>query len=117
LLTLDIHSKLGLILFTRLLAKKLEGTNVMVNCVHPGMNKTDLGRDAGGFFRMIFKLMGKDPKIGAETSIYLASSPDVGNISGEYFVKKKIKRSSKESYDMDLAKQLWDVSKKYLKLD
>lgn len=66
---------------------------------------------------MIFKLMGKDPKIGAETSIYLASSPDVGNISGEYFVKKKIKRSSKESYDMDLAKKLWDVSKKYLKLD
>jgi len=111
------QSKLGLILFTRPLAKKLEGTNVTVNCVHPGMNKTDLGRDAGGFSRMIFKLMGKDPKIGAETSIYLASSPDVGNISGEYFVKKKIKRSSKESYDMDLAKKLWDVSKKYLKLD
>jgi len=58
-LTLDIHSKLGLILFTRLLAKKLEGTNVTVNCVHPGMNKTDLGRDAGGFSRMIFKLMEK----------------------------------------------------------
>jgi hypothetical protein len=80
------------------------------------MNKTDLGRDAGGFSRMIFKLMGKDPKIGAETSIYLASSPDVENITGEYFAKKKIKRSSKESYDMDLAKQLWDVSKKYVKL-
>lgn len=111
------QSKLGLILFTRLLAKKLEGTSVTVNCVHPGMNKTDLGRDAGGFSRMIFKLMGKDPKIGAETSIYLASSPDVENIAGEYFVKKKIKKSSKESYDMDLAKKLWDVSKKYLKLD
>ena len=111
------QSKLGLILFTRLLAKKLEGGNVTVNCVHPGMNKTDLGRDAGGFSRMIFKLMGKDPKIGAETSIYLASSPDVENITGEYFAKKKIKRSSKESYDMDLAKQLWDVSKKYVKLD
>jgi NAD(P)-dependent dehydrogenase (short-subunit alcohol dehydrogenase family) len=110
------QSKLGLILFTRLLAKKLEGGNVTVNCVHPGMNKTDLGRDAGGFSRMIFKLMGKDPKIGAETSIYLASSPDVENITGEYFAKKKIKRSSKESYDMDLAKQLWDVSKKYVKL-
>lgn len=111
------QSKLGLILFTRLLAKKLEGTGVTVNCVHPGMNKTDLGRDAGGFSRMIFKLMGKDPRIGAETSIYLASSPDVGNITGEYFAKKKIKKSSKESYDMDLAKKLWDVSKKYLKLD
>ena len=111
------QSKLGLILFTRLLAKRLEGTGVTVNCVHPGMNKTDLGRDAGGFFQMIFKLMGKNPEIGAETSIYLASSPDVENITGEYFAKEKIKRSSKESYDMDLAKKLWDVSEKYLKND
>jgi len=111
------QSKLGLILFTRLLAKKLEGTNVTVNCVQPGMSKTDLGRDAGGFSRMIFKLMGKDPKISAETSIYLASSPDVENISGEYFVRKKIKKSSKESYDLNLAKKLWDVSKNYVKLD
>jgi NAD(P)-dependent dehydrogenase (short-subunit alcohol dehydrogenase family) len=111
------QSKLGLILYTRLLAKKLNGTGVTVNCVHPGMNKTRLGRDAGGFSRMIFKLMGKDPKIGAETSIYLASSPDVENITGEYFAKKEIKKSSKESYDMDLAKKLWDVSEKYLKID
>ena len=111
------QSKLGLILFTRFLAKKLEGTGVTVNCVHPGMNKTDLGRDAGGFSQMIFKLMGKNPEIGAETSIYLASSPDVENITGEYFAKEKIKRSSKESYDMDLAKKLWDVSEKYLKND
>jgi len=111
------QSKLGLILFTRLLAKKLEGTGVTVNTVHPGMNKTDLGRDAGGFSKMIFKMMGKDPQRGAETSIYLASSSDVENITGEYFAKKEIKKSSKESYDMDLAKKLWDVSKKYLKLD
>ncbi|UCF12962.1 MAG: SDR family oxidoreductase [Thermoplasmatales archaeon] len=110
------QSKLGLILFTRLLAKKLEGTGVTVNTVHPGMNKTNLGRDAGGFSRMIFKLMGKDPKIGAETSIYLASSPDVENITGEYFAKKSIKRSSKESYDMDLAQRLWGVGKKYVKI-
>ena len=111
------QSKLGLILFTRLLAKKLEGTSVTVNTAHPGMNKTNLGRDAGGFSKMIFKIMGKDPKIGAETSIYLASSPDVENITGEYFAKKEIKKSSKESYNMDLAKKLWDVSKKYLKND
>jgi len=111
------QSKLGLILFTRLLAKKIERIGVTANCVHPGMNKTDLGRDAGGFSQMIFKLMGKDPEIGAETSIFLASSPDVENITGEYFAKKKIKKSSKESYDMDLAKKLWDVSEKYLKND
>ncbi len=109
------QSKLGLILFTRLLAKKLKGTGVTVNAAHPGMNKTDLGRDAGGFSKMIFKMMGKDPSIGAETSIFLASSPEVENITGEYWAKKEIKKSSKESYYMDSAVKLWDVSKKYLK--
>ena len=109
------QSKLGLILFTRLLAKKLEGTGVSVNAAHPGMNKTDLGRDAGGFSKLIFKMMGKDPKNGAETSIYLASSSEVKNISGEYFAKKKIKKSSKQSYNMILAKKLWDLSEEYCK--
>jgi NAD(P)-dependent dehydrogenase (short-subunit alcohol dehydrogenase family) len=111
------QSKLGVILFTRLLAKKLEGTGVTVNCVHPGMNKTQLGRDAGRISQAIFKMMGKDPKIGAQTSIYLASSPDVEKVTGEYFYKKMKKESSKESYDMDLAKRLWDVSVRYVGLD
>jgi NAD(P)-dependent dehydrogenase (short-subunit alcohol dehydrogenase family) len=110
------QSKLGLILFTRLLAKKLDGTGVTVNAAHPGMNKTDLGRDAGGFSKFIFKMIGKNPKIGADTSIYLASSSDIENISGEYFAKKKIKKSSKESYNMILANKLWDLSKEYCKL-
>ena len=110
------QSKLGLILFTRLLAKKLEGTGVVVNCVHPGMNKTNLGRDASGFSRAIFKLMGKDPKIGAETSIYLASLSGLENITGEYFAKKEIHKSSKESYDMNLAERLWDLSIRYVDL-
>lgn len=108
------QSKLAMILFTRLLAKKLEETDVTVNCFQPGMTNTNLGRDAGGFFRFMFKLMGKNPKKGAETSIYLASSSDVEDITGEYFVKKKIRKSSEESYDINLAKKLWDVSKKYL---
>ena len=109
------QSKLGLILFTRLLAKKLDGTGVTVNTAHPGMNKTDLGRDAGGFSKIIFKMMGKDPKIGADTLIYLASSSELKNISGEYFAKKKIKKSSKESYNIITAEKLWDLSDKYLK--
>ena len=110
------QSKLALILFTRLLAKKLEGTKVTVNTVHPGMNKTNLGRDAGGFSKMMFKMMGKNPKIGAETTIYLASSSEVKNISGEYFAKKRIKKSSKESYNMILAEKLWNLSEEYLKI-
>jgi NAD(P)-dependent dehydrogenase (short-subunit alcohol dehydrogenase family) len=110
------QSKLGLILFTRFLAKKLEETGVTVNCVQPGMNKTNLGRDAGSFSRVIFKILGKNPEKGAETSIYLASSPEVKNISGEYFEKKKIRKSSKESYNLDLANKLWNLSKNYVKL-
>ena len=82
------HSKLAIIYFTRLLAKKLEGTRVTVNCVNPGMSKTNLGRDAGWFSRKIFTLLGKDPSRAAETSIYLASSSEVETITGEYFEKK-----------------------------
>jgi len=111
------QSKLGVILFTRLLAKKLEGTGVTVNCVNPGRNKTNILRDADVFSRIILKSNGKNPKIGAETSIYLASSPDVGKITGEYFAEKEIKKSSNESYNMALAKKLWNLSKQYVKLD
>jgi len=65
---------------------------------------------------VIFKILGKDPKKGAETTIYLASSPKVKNITGEYFSKKKIHKSSIESYDLDLAEKLWDLSVNYVKL-
>ena len=111
------QSKLSLILFTRLLAKKLEGTGVTVNCVNPARNKTNILRDADFFSRLKLKLDGKHPSIGAETSIYLAISPDVENISGEYFFKKEIRKTSDESYDMALAKKLWNISKKYVNLD
>jgi NAD(P)-dependent dehydrogenase (short-subunit alcohol dehydrogenase family) len=110
------QSKLAVILFTRLLAKKLDGTGVTVNCLNPGMNKTNLGRDAGTFARIGFKLLGKNPKKGAETSIFLASAPEADHITGEYVVKKKIHKSSKESYGMDTAETLWDISKKYVGL-
>jgi hypothetical protein len=66
---------------------------------------------------MKLRSKGKNPSIGAETPIYLASSPDIGNITGEYFVDKAIKKSSDESYDMALAKKLWNLSEKYMKLD
>lgn len=110
------HSKLAIILFTRLLVEKLKGTDVTVNCVNPGMSATNLGRDAGRFSAKFFKLFGKEPSIAAQTPIYLASSPEVETISGEYFEKKSVKQTSKETYDMDAAKKLWDVSKKYVGL-
>jgi NAD(P)-dependent dehydrogenase (short-subunit alcohol dehydrogenase family) len=110
------HSKLAIILFTRLLAEQLRGSGVTVNCVNPGMSATNLGRDAGWISTGFFKLFGKEPSIAAQTSIYLASSPDVETISGEYFEKKTVKQINKETYDMDAAKKLWDISKKYVGL-
>ena len=110
------QSKLALILFTRLLAKKLEGTGVVVNCVHPGMNKTDLGRDSGKITNWMFQKMGQDPQKGAETAVFLASDPAAETTTGEYFVKKQAKKSSKNTYDMDSAEKLWEVATKYVGL-
>ena len=110
------HSKLAIILFTRMLAEHLKGTGVTVNCVNPGMSATNLGRDAGWFSAKFFKIFGKDPAIAAQNPIYLAGSSDVETISGEYFEKKTVKQINKEAYDMDVAKKLWDVSIKYVGL-
>lgn len=111
------QSKLAVILFTRFLANKLDGTGVTVNCVNPQRNKTNILRDADVFSRIILKYNGKNPKLGADSSIYLASSLDVENITGEYFIEKEIKKSSDQSYDMVLAKKLWNLSKQYVNLD
>lgn len=110
------HSKLAIILFTRLLADQLKGTGVTVNCANPGMSATNLSRDAGWFSAKIFKLLAKEASIGAQTPIYLASSSEVETISGEYFEKKAAKTTNKETYDMDAAKKLWEISKKYVGL-
>jgi NAD(P)-dependent dehydrogenase (short-subunit alcohol dehydrogenase family) len=108
------QSKLALILFTRLLSEMLEGTGVTVNTLHPGFVATSLGRDGGLVLRALWRLFGKNPERGADTSIYLASSPDVQGISGEYFVERRITSPSKESHDMDMARRLWEVSERYV---
>ncbi len=110
------HSKLAIILFTRLLAEKLKGTGVTVNCVNPGMSATNLGRDAGWFSKKFFKLFAKETSIGAQTPIYLASAPEIETTTGEYFEKKSVKKTKTETYDMNAAKKLWDISKTYVGL-
>jgi NAD(P)-dependent dehydrogenase (short-subunit alcohol dehydrogenase family) len=107
------QSKLALILFTYELARKVEGTGVTVNCLHPGYVKTNMVKNFRKFVKYFFPFIGlfmKSPKKGAKTSIYLASSSEVEGVSGKYFKKKKEEESVKVSYDEDLAKQLWDVS-------
>ena len=114
------QSKLALVLFTRELAKRLQGTGVIVNSVHPGTVATNIwSRPLGpaGFIMAVPKLFMKNPEKGAETVVYLASSPNVTSISGEYWDSLEIKKSSAESYDDDVARRLWEVSEKMTHLD
>src|SRR5215203_2355728 len=108
------QSKLATVLFTYELARRLEGTGVSANCLHPGAGiRTNFGSGVSGVFgfmvRALRPLM-KSPEKGAETSIYLASSPEVEGLSGRYFVKKAETCSSDVSYDERLARRLWGVS-------
>ena len=106
------QAKLAVILWTRLLAKKLAGTGVTVNAVHPGLVRTNLARDAPWAYRFGFKMFGKRPVKGALTSLYAASSPEVASVTGEYLADCRVHRSSEESYKMDVAQRLWDLSVK-----
>src|SRR6266852_1199161 len=109
------QSKLALVLFTHELAKKLQGTGVTVNAVHAGTLATNIwSRPLGpeGFIMALPKLFMKTPKQGAETIAYLASSPDAKDLNGEYLEKIKVKKSSGESYNEEIAQRLWDVSTK-----
>ncbi len=107
------NSKLMNLLFTFELARRLEGKNVVANCLHPGVVATGFGKNDPGWFRFIVKL-GKPflltPEKGARTSIYLASSPEVEGVSGKYFDRQKPARSTRISRDEALARRLWEKS-------
>jgi NAD(P)-dependent dehydrogenase (short-subunit alcohol dehydrogenase family) len=103
------EAKLGVVLFTYELARRLEGTGVTVNTVHPGVIKTKLGRHSPWYLR-IGTVFFKDPEVGGETPTYLASSPEVEQVTAKYFKNKEQAPSSDESYDEAIAKRLWDVS-------
>jgi NAD(P)-dependent dehydrogenase (short-subunit alcohol dehydrogenase family) len=99
-------SKLCIILFTYTLAERLKGTGVTANCLHPGVIKTKLLQAGFGDHP------GDTPEKGAETSVYLACSSEVKDVTGRYFEKCKPVRSSPLSYDRELQEMLWRVSEK-----
>lgn len=104
-------TKLANVLFTYELARRLEGTGVTANCLHPGGVATNLLADyLPSPLRFMTKIVGVSPEKGARTPIYLATSPDVEGVTGKYFVNQKEARSSKLSYDRNLASRLWQVS-------
>ena len=104
------QSKLATILFTYELARRLEGTGVTANCLHPGVVSTNLARDRNPLFGAMARLLFTRAEKGAQTSIYVASSPEVEGKSGKYFVKQRETRSSAASYDTASAQRLWQVS-------
>jgi retinol dehydrogenase-14 len=110
------QSKLANVLFTYELARRLEGSGVTANCLHPGVVSTNLARDFTPLFRWMAKLFFISPEKGAQTSVYLASSPEVEGISGKYFSKKREARSSAESYNTVSAQRLWEVSEQLTQL-
>lgn len=114
------QSKLANILFTYELARRLQGSGVTANCLHPGVVATGFGHNNGRLISLGFRLIAPfvtKPDEGAKTSIYLASSPQVDGVSGKYFVKCKETRSSAASYDEAAARRLWDLSAELTHLD
>jgi NAD(P)-dependent dehydrogenase (short-subunit alcohol dehydrogenase family) len=101
-------SKLENILFTYELAERLQGTGVSVNCLHPGVIATKLLRTGFGGFG------GSSVKTGAETIVYLATSPKGEAVTGKYFVKNAVADSSLTTYDRKLRKELWNLSEKFV---
>ena len=107
------QSKLANILFTRELARRLAGTGVTVNAVHPGAVSTGLGKQNGVWAAALIKVLGlffRTPEQGAATSIHLAASPAVDGVSGRYFVDAKEARPSRAAEDDAAARRLWDLS-------
>lgn len=110
-------SKLCNVLFTRELARRLEGSGATANCLHPGFVATRFGSGAGGLIQIIApvaKLFAVTPEQGADTIIYLASAPDVASQTGLYFHKRKAIPPSAAAQDDTTAARLWTVSEQIL---
>jgi retinol dehydrogenase-14 len=108
------QSKLANVMFTYELARRLEGTGVTANVLHPGVVRTAFGQeDMGRWMRVMVPVARpfmKAPGEGARTSIYLAASPEVEGVTGRYFANSKPRDSSRASYDEAAAARLWRVS-------
>jgi len=115
------RSKLANILFTRDLARRLAGTGVTANCLHPGFVATRFGDQSGGFvsyaIRFWKKMFAISSEEGAETLVYLASAPEVANVSGAYFYKCRPATPTKEAQDDAAAQRLWIESAKLAGLE
>lgn len=108
------QAKLALLLFTYELASQLEGSGVTVNALHPGVIASNFDQGLSNFFRFGWKLMYpflSSVERGAQTTLYLATSPEVEGVSGKYFVNLRERKSSSRSYSEATRQRLWQLSK------
>jgi retinol dehydrogenase 12 len=114
------NSKLANILFTRELARRLEGTGVSVNALHPGFTATGFAKNNGkaiaALVSIFAPLVARSPAKGAETTIYLASSPRVEGITGKYFYNSRVIPAATQATDMVVARKLWEGSAEMVRL-
>ena len=109
------RSKLCNILFTRELARRLAGTGVTANCLHPGFVRTNLGQRGGGVFGGLVRLamlFAGSPERGARTIVYLAGSPEVAQVSGGYFADCRPATPSAQAQDDSVAARLWNETER-----
>ena len=107
------QSKLANLLFTFELARRLEGSQITANAMHPGFVATNFGKNNSTLFNLGMRLthrLALSPEKGAETITYLSASPEVEGVTGKYFVKKKPVRADPAAYDRQAAERLWQVS-------
>lgn len=107
------RTKLMNLLFTRDLARRLAGTGVTVNAMHPGFVRTGFGQNNAGMLGTLVKwgqAFARTPEKGAETLVYLATSPEVEGVTGKYFHDRRESQSSQAAQDMETARRLWETS-------
>lgn len=104
------QSKLALVMFTVELARRLEGTGVTVNALHPGLVKSGLTRNMSPMMRTVLNLVSTTPQKGARTAVYLATSPEVEGVSGQFFAKCKPVKMSAQARDEEARRRLWEQS-------
>jgi NAD(P)-dependent dehydrogenase (short-subunit alcohol dehydrogenase family) len=106
-------SKLGNLLFTFELARRLQGTGVTVNALHPGFVNTNIFANNGWLGWVVERLAGVmalSPEDGARTTLHLATSPEVSAVTGRYFIKERPASPSAASQDPEAARRLWEIS-------
>jgi NAD(P)-dependent dehydrogenase (short-subunit alcohol dehydrogenase family) len=108
------------VMFTYALARRLSGTGITTNALHPGAVATGFGRNNRGLVSFAISLLSplmKSPEKGARTSIYLASSPEVAHTTGQYFSDSRLARSNAASHDEAAQERLWHISEQLVSAD